>query len=540
MQWFIARKNGRPGSVEEAEIGRESDEENVRIITVHKSKGLEFDIVYCPYLTDGLSSRRSGAQFFHHPERNLDACIDLGGPDFEAHKRHAEAEEMAENLRLAYVALTRSRHRTVVVYGAFHQTATSPLGYLLHRERPEENLAGLKARIKQMTDDALLADLDRLIGASNGTISRSSFTSTRTGNLFIEKQTGPLSSRRLTRSVPLPLVTTSFTRLMEYDVPTTGEVRRDGEFDEKDPLAVLSTVDTSPSPRKGGNEAPVKADAPQLALGLLGWSPKGSARSLPLADFPRGPQAGTLLHLVFERIDFRTPDAGENREQVAAILRGFEFDARWIDPISDMVRSVVRTALPGDDGLRLEKIGPSKRLNELGFLFPTSRRRAGLLSDIAGVLECRSGIVPPEYPPALAARNRPVDDGFLKGFIDLVFEYRGRYYIVDYKSNHLGDRASDYGENAMQRAMAEHHYYVQYHLYAVALHRYLSSRLSGYVFDTHFGGVYYLFVRGVTGEGASGGFGVFYDRPDAEAITRLSSLFSWETHQRIGDGDAVR
>ena len=118
-------------------------------------------------------------------------------------------------------------------------------------------------------------------------------------------------------------------------------------------------------------------------------------------------------------------------------------------------------------------------------------------------------------------------DGYLRGFIDLVYEHQGRWHVLDWKSNHLGWSATDYGPQSVRRAMDEQGYHLQYLLYTLALHRYLKQRLHGYDYDTHFGGVNYLFVRGVrpTWTNADGlAAGVFFDRPKRQAIEALDAL----------------
>uniref|UniRef100_UPI003D0F9712 PD-(D/E)XK nuclease family protein n=1 Tax=Amphritea sp. TaxID=1872502 RepID=UPI003D0F9712 len=113
--------------------------------------------------------------------------------------------------------------------------------------------------------------------------------------------------------------------------------------------------------------------------------------------------------------------------------------------------------------------------------------------------------------------------GMLKGFIDLVFEYQGRYYILDYKSNHLGNQPELYSGTALDNAMIEHRYDLQYQLYTLALHRLLRSRLPDYRYEDHFGGVFYLFLRGM--RAGSPDSGVFHCRPSTELVEQLDRLF---------------
>jgi exodeoxyribonuclease V beta subunit len=114
--------------------------------------------------------------------------------------------------------------------------------------------------------------------------------------------------------------------------------------------------------------------------------------------------------------------------------------------------------------------------------------------------------------------------GFMRGFIDLIFEHNGQYFLVDYKSNRLGNHLKDYAPDKLPLAMEEHQYFLQYHIYCVALHRYLEQRLQNYDYEKHFGGVFYLFLRGMHPDYPHNG--IFYDKPDAHFIEQFSKLFS--------------
>ena len=130
-----------------------------------------------------------------------------------------------------------------------------------------------------------------------------------------------------------------------------------------------------------------------------------------------------------------------------------------------------------------------------------------------------------DYPGEGSALNFNPHQGIMTGFIDLVFEYQGRYYIADYKSNHLGNQQSDYHQHNIKVAIQQHRYDLQYLIYSVALHRYLQKRIADYDYQTHFGGAYYLFLRGM-GQGSE--YGVYYDRPEFSLIERLDRLFAGE------------
>jgi exodeoxyribonuclease V beta subunit len=187
--------------------------------------------------------------------------------------------------------------------------------------------------------------------------------------------------------------------------------------------------------------------------------------------------------------------------------------------------------------LTLRQVPLAKRLSELEFIFPVAA--------VTGV----DGGAPPAAPGVLTRKllaevfarcaTQPVSRGYadrirdlgfnplagyLKGFVDLIFEHAGRWYVVDYKSNHLGSTPQHYEPQRLALVMAEHHYFLQYHLYVVALHRYLSVRLPDYDYDRHFGGVYYLFLRGMSPAHRRGS-GIFSDRPSRALIEALSAVF---------------
>ncbi len=171
----------------------------------------------------------------------------------------------------------------------------------------------------------------------------------------------------------------------------------------------------------------------------------------------------------------------------------------------ELATRVLDTPL-GPDGLKLRGIGPEDRRNELEFHFALGGFDPGRPWPGAGRPRGTG------WRPGMLVRIRCALRGLMKGFVDLVVRRDGRYYILDYKSNHLGDRLDDYGPEGMARAMAQHGYHLQYLIYTVALHRYLRTRLPGYDPERHLGGVRYLFLRGMRPERGDG-WGVFQTRP---------------------------
>ncbi|MFH2008252.1 MAG: PD-(D/E)XK nuclease family protein, partial [bacterium] len=255
----------------------------------------------------------------------------------------------------------------------------------------------------------------------------------------------------------------------------------------------------------------------------------GPGETIELHDFPRGARAGNLLHAIFEQLDFREVDAAAKDELIRGALRRFGFEGHWLEVLRRTVDATLDTPLGGRTGPRLREVAPDDRLTELEFVFPVAQV-AGARLDPAQLASAFSNHATElsDYAAHLAALRFPALQGYLRGFVDLAFEHEGRWYVVDYKSNFLGPHPQDYRLESMRRAMGEHHYILQYHLYVLALHRYLSLRVPAYAYDQSFGGVFYLFVRGMSP--ASPELGVFADRPPGALIEALSGLMG-----RAGD-----
>ncbi len=194
-------------------------------------------------------------------------------------------------------------------------------------------------------------------------------------------------------------------------------------------------------------------------------------------------------------------------------------------PLTRGVREILATPLDATGRLSLGGLARSQRLDELEFVFPVAAGKSANVAfakaRLAEVFARHpSDALPARYADHLRALDFGEMRGFLRGFVDLVFEHEGRFYVVDYKSNHLGRTAADYGAKELRAAMTHADYYLQYHLYVVALHRHLARRMRGYSYERSFGGVYYLFARGMAP--GNGRAGVFFERPPEARIEALS------------------
>ena len=242
--------------------------------------------------------------------------------------------------------------------------------------------------------------------------------------------------------------------------------------------------------------------------------------------FPRGAGPGIFMHKVFEKLDFSAATEPSIEKLVEEKLVLYGFDKAWLPCICAMVAIVINAPLAAHDGsFTLSDLKKGSWLPELEFFFPLKfvsseqlrRSLKGYIEDYQTV-DLNTVFSTLQFKPVR---------GMLMGFMDMVFEHDGRYYLLDWKSNHLGYCSEEYNQDAMNREMARNLYPLQYLLYTVALNMYLSLRIKDYDYERHFGGVFYLFLRGMTVQHESkqqeNQFGVFRDRPPVDLVKSLTA-----------------
>ena len=480
LKWFSAVRHDPPVGDEPSLMRLESDDDRVRIVTVHSSKGLEYPVVFLPFAWSGGLRVTQREQFvFHDSEAGNQATVEFGSEDFEQNLASACREELAENLRLLYVALTRACSRCYLAWGAVNEAATSPLAWLLHRPEissGQDPLAALATHFRSLSDADIDQDLARLVRRSRGCVLvRQVPDDEAPVPLPVAGPPPALAARELKRTPQQAWRLTSFSGL------ATGH---DSESPDHDSWLVSEAE---------------------------GDSGEG------IFAFPRGARAGTCLHQVFEELDFRESDVGVRESVIERALKAHGFSHRWVASVADMVARVLDTPLDPEGRLRLADISREQRVDEMAFYYPM----AGLHGRSLGGLVERHGFGDSQLIADSIRRLRfQAGAGFMHGFIDLVFESEGRYYLADYKSNFLAATPEGYRPAQLNEVMAREQYSLQYLIYTVAVHRFLRMRLPDYDYERHFGGVYYLFLRGM--DPALGHrCGVFYDRPGRALVEAL-------------------
>jgi len=502
----------------------ESDAQAVQILTIHRSKGLEFPIVLCPFFwAPGWSPSEPEPVFFHDPKFGNRRTIDVGleGSGFRAHRQQHHVEERGEELRLLYVALTRAKHQAVIWWASAWGSQDSPLGRLLFAKDEQGNVA--TDGTATPNEAAVCERFEQLAVEAPGAISVS-----RSILGLARAWSPPLPP-------PAELLTARFDRQLDLRWRRTSY--SDITAAAHDALVASEPEEPSVSDEP---EAPTPVpEAPREQQPVLGLDV-----SSPLGQMPVGVRFGTFVHRVLEATDFAAEELdGELEEQIALAQR--RRSAELGDPAQAVagLRAAIETPLGEDvaDNLRLRDVRRTERLDELSFELPLvggdDPQGRLALSAIAGVL---GEHVPAGDPLAgYAARLgdpalRPSVRGFLTGSIDLVIRLAGpRFAIVDYKTNWLGTigeelTLGDYQPATLAAEMDRAHYGLQALLYTIALHRYLRWRLPDYDADRHLAGVLYLFLRGMAGadtplvDGAP--CGVFAWRPSGDLVRALSDV----------------
>jgi exodeoxyribonuclease V beta subunit len=365
--------------------------------------------------------------------------------------------------------------------------------------------------VKGLTDAEMRADLAQLPAVSEGAISIEPL-SEAAGPEFPRGvgETHGLRVRRCERTLASGWRVSSYSGLV-----AGGRAFRGGPRADFHPASRGLDYDDSPG-------------RPRVASG---GSDPDDLRVL-LHSFPAGAGPGTLIHEVFEAIDFASPEAPTLEQAVDAGLTRHGLPPDQASVLCAGIREVLATSLGGPLGdFSLGALARGDRVDEMEFTLPVANSGTGPLTP-AALADAFAAHGAEAWRPGYVERLRGLGflplRGHLRGFIDLTFRHDGCFYLVDYKSNHLGVAAGDYGPDALKSSMEEHDYVLQYHLYTVALHRHLMRRLPGYDFDTHMGGAYYLFVRGMSPD-APRGRGIFYERPSRALIEALSASLGEES-----------
>ena len=450
------------------ELRLESDRDAVSIVTMHGAKGLEFPVTFCPFLISGSRPVPKKRAMVRCHDRDNRLVLDLGSENLAENRERAYAEEVQEDLRLAYVAITRAQLRCYLFWaeisgrGASPGSFLSPLGKILFPDGPCE-FQSQHDHLQRLGSDADCSHL--LITVTEEMLLPRLQPAADAAQLQALKVDAAAFSTSRTL--------TSFSGLASFSAHSEDALA--GAFDER----------------------------------------TGDSRLLESSRLPGGVRFGNIVHEALETIDYADLAGGGYQEELLPRIcrrHGLDVDQQGLQ---QLLKNCVSTNLLQNNDLQapfsLADVSPEEQVKELEFSLFMNRTTTSVINR---VLASERTCTPLLYREM---------EGFLNGYIDLVCCHGGSYYVIDYKTNQLGYESTDYSREALVTAMREHNYGLQYWLYTLVVHRYLGLWLPGYSYAEHFGGVMYLFVRGMIPE--IDGSGVFCARPDERLLLELDLCF---------------
>ena len=492
---YLAQRLDEPGHEAESVRTRlETDAQCVQVITYHKSKGLEFPLVFTPFLGSFKVERPTATKTTTGNETRTQETTDVGAAESDAEDKASAS--LQEDIRLLYVAFTRARR-------------------------------GLWLGVSEIRDDLQgQADQDTL---RRSALSHLLQRQTR-GDLWerLHLQWGPCSAIRV-ESLPPDQAT-------RYRPPTIATTHRPARVPQRQHLSRWWTasfssltrgIDTHSADEEAWADASTDhpmSNMPEQALSLARPASleNQTTSSLGWQSFPAGAQYGTMLHDALEWQAQHRWVGEEHLDWQDWLLRKFRWlrlseEARqlvspWIVRLLNAELPMSTPNAPDQPPLTLSSLAPEAYWAEMSFSFPVHGLDSTWLEH-----QLQRHVFPEAERPTLQARRL---QGMLTGFMDLVVHHAGRYWIVDYKSNWL----PDYEAQTLQDAVLHHRYEVQYVLYTLALHRLLKLRLPDYDYERDVGGAVYLFLRGIDTPGS----GVHLHRPAWALIDALDQALQQE------------
>ncbi|MDP0124299.1 exodeoxyribonuclease V subunit beta [Glaesserella parasuis] len=477
LRWYEQQLDNPDGYADEQKQRLESEESLVKVVTIHGSKGLEYPVVWLPFVAKASQPAKSKPITIYQNDEGK-AHWSFGSQSDEI-KKYIDKAEFAEDLRLLYVAVTRAKYQLNLILPSQFDDKWNSLSYLLSSGEigtggvtPSQNTQyylaqkGIKAELITVNNDVPEDNWQPIL-----------------------VQPIDIEAKSFTGKIRTVGQITSFTALQAQN-------ERLQHKEQNIPLATF------------GDEAQDYDRTEFIASDFL----EDNAQPYSRYQFPHSTKVGNLLHKFFEHWDFQQ---AVDQTQLQALCEQLNLDEAWLEPLTTWFEQVIQTPF-GEQAVSLTQIFTHKRLNEWQFYLRLSNKEA--LYRLNQLLKKHSPLA--KQLPDLTLYNL---EGFVRGFVDCIAQIDGKFYVIDYKSNFLGYLPQDYQAEKLAKTMGQFRYDLQYLLYTLAVHRYLSARLGeNYNYEQHFGGVAYLFLRGMNGEPNSG---VYFDKPSQELIEEMDRLF---------------
>ncbi|HGO5853371.1 TPA: exodeoxyribonuclease V subunit beta [Mannheimia haemolytica] len=464
LRWYEKQVNS-PDFNDEQQLRLESEEELIKIVTIHGSKGLQYPIVWLPFVAQkSEGDTQTALSLYRNSQGELDWC--LGS---EEANLSLQNEAYAEDLRLLYVALTRAESQLNLVLPK-EISGWSPLHYLL---ADGEVPTGKVPVLDYFSQKRIAANLVEVAGELPFSLWEG------------EQSSDDYQAKTFSGNIRVVGQITSFTSLYAQHE----------RFSERKAEKVMDLAQD--------RDVHIETIEVDYSSETAAFSP---------FQFPHGIKVGTVLHHFFEHCRFNEQI---DRDAVAKVCEQLGIGEEWIEPTALWFERVLTTPL-AEANFCLKAIDETKRLNEWQFYLRLKNDKA--LHQLNALLKQHSPLA-----KNLPELQLPQLEGFVRGFVDCIVQMEGKFYLIDYKSNFLGYLPQNYTKEHIQREMGRQRYDLQYLLYTLALHRYLTARLGDkYDYERDFGGVAYLFLRAMNGENDNG---VYFDKPTKQLIEEMDGLF---------------
>lgn len=505
LSWFEMMINNHDPEADEVRLRLESERNLVKIVTIHKSKGLEYGVVWLPFLGSGFAKKKGESQRlqrYHDGQNQL--CYDLD----DSHEQENLQERLAEELRLLYVALTRARYQLNIGFPTKLNTKSNwnALAYLL-----SDNAMLLQTKNNLEWNTA--TQLSRYLADEDYSLTALSDLQADDWCAAVA-QAEALQAANFSGQIEQHWTVSSFTALAAMQQRNQNRHQNRQQPNENS-LKSENYHDSGADYDSETADFSLWLNPPSAIVDMKQW--QGQAHT-PFT-LPQGAKVGNALHHWLQYADFsQTP----SEEVVADLCRQLNLNEEdWLASLQHWLQQLYQTPFfehtSAQTKVRLADLSANDCLKEMAFMI--SMDTPLMMPQLNRLLQ--------QYHP-LAQQQPPLQldqiQGMLRGFIDLVCRVDGKYYLLDYKSNYLGEGYQAYQPPQLASVIAYQRYDLQYLIYTLALHRYLQQRDPHYAYQRDFGGVYYLFLRGM--DGASSDSGVYFDKPAWQLIDGLDKLLA--------------
>ena len=505
LYWF-EQQISIDNSETEAELRLESDEDLIRIVTQHGAKGLEYPIVFVPFVTRFKDPLRFGARTvnfikyhqsddkqLNNSDQTRPLVLSLDGSN--AAKQAMADEAYAESIRLLYVAVTRAERRCYLMTTEFDHYHQSPLGLTLKWQKDQDIVTNLEVLTGDNTKEIGLLTIPygELIANINAD-----------GDI---KQV-PAQSLRLNISVD---------KILPQVAKFHGRIERDWW------LSSFSAL--SKNLRHGGVSTPDRDHIHNKEHSLIEQQEQTLVSNLLRFTLAKGAHTGNLLHDILEHTDFNHADWQVSMKW--PLVKYGELTAGFTqDDLQAWLTQVLNSKLT-EANCCLAELNIDRTLRESEFYFPMESASSGKIAQMLTEhrTSIRSSTNFQSVSPLVRLPTYQSLKGMMHGFIDLVFEHQGKYFVCDYKSSHLGDQFEHYHQESLLNNIENNYYDLQYLIYCLALHRHLKHALKNYDPNVHFGGIYYFYLRGMTDDKKHHGAGIYYRKITSKELHQLDEIF---------------